>query len=374
MENHAFQSPEIACSAEGNTKVYSVATESSLEAWLDETFIIEPMIATIEGLFANFKPGPLSTCHYLPRSSEFLIHNSYWRTGGIGAINLLNNFFHAVNNSQEIAFVAEGVNLTPSVDELAGFLNVPSKEANEEAMALAVQYFGNLPTIGLPTKSNQVPGPTHRSGIKLGVKTITSILATCKANNLTVTTAFHAAFIMATLDLDTSKRPEGKKYTSYIAFNFYPYLAPPNGDPTAHPVTVNMLGLPLSITPKNFANCITQLQTVYKQPLSPKDNNFEAIMAPYIKKFAAIAAMAPPPDVVLPSEPIINSLGVVDKYLEKHHGDKVEIVDFWLGVEMLTRQLDLLVDLAGRDVCFYKKCIGILVRELKVEIGEDWSA
>ena len=39
-----------------------------------------------------------------------------------------------------------------------------------------------------------------------------------------------------------------------------------------------------------------------------------------------------------PSDPVLSSLGVVDRYIHSKYGDKVEVNDFWLAVEMLTRQ------------------------------------
>jgi len=328
------------------------------------------------------------TCHYIPHSSEILIHTSHWRTDGIGAIHLLRNFFRALATPRHVEFGGEGKNITPSMDELAGFTIDPTPEADQASTAFAMEYFGNLPTISLPTEANQLPGPTHRSELVLGPKTTATIVAGCKAHNLSIASALHTASILATQSLDPAKSID-KKYTSFGAINYRPYLPSEYSDPSTHPVSVNMLGLPITMTPSTFAETAIQVQKFYKQPLSLEETNFRSIMAPYIRKFTAMAITPPPPDMAIPSEPTLNSVGIVDNFLDKTYGDKIEITKFWLCVEMLTRQLDLYVwTWEGRmvvsgcynskfftddfTVLFYRKCIEILVKELDLDIGEDW--
>jgi hypothetical protein len=384
-----YDHPEIASFVTGGIKIYEVAEEAAVKNWLAETFIIEPLTASISDLLASFQPKALATCHYLPHTSEILIHSSHWRMDGIGSISLLGNFFQAFAAPRDIVFGDEGMNLTASLDEIAGFETDKSPEAEESSTALLMEYFGNLPTIGLPTEGNQIPGATHRSEIVLGQKTTAALVAGCRAHNLTVASAMHAASVMATIALNSSQSTGGK-YTSFGAINYRPYLPAPHSDPKRHPVSVNMLGLPISLTPSTFAETAMKLKQFYHQPLSLSETNFRSIISPYTRKFTTLAVTPPPPGMPQPSEATLNSVGIVDGLLDRFYGDNIEISNFWLGVEMLSRQLDFYVwtwqskmVLSGCynsefftddfTVAFYRNCVDVLNKELQLELGEDWS-
>ncbi|KAE9363382.1 hypothetical protein N431DRAFT_450159 [Stipitochalara longipes BDJ] len=382
--------PEIASFAQGNTKVYEVPNETSLKTWLAETFIVESATTTKERLYETFGLPRLATCHYLPHSSEIVIHTSHWRMDGVGSLHFLRNFFLALITPRQVVFGNEGRNLTPGLDEIAGFAaEAKSPEDDQASTELMLKYFANLPTIGFPTNDTPIPGPTHRTELVLGPKTTAAIVAGCKASNLTVASAMHAASILATRELDTTS-PANTNYTSFRPVNYRPFLPAPYNDPNINPVSVVILGLPITFVPTTFAEVSKETQISYKQPLALTETKFQSMMAPYVKKFAATATMPPPPGAPQPSDPMLNSVGVVDNFLDSKYGDKLEITSFWLGVEMLTKQLNLYVWTWQEKMVFsgcfnsafygdeftvgiYKKVVGILAKELDLKIGEDWS-
>ena len=67
-------------------------------------------------------------------------------------------------------------------------------------------------------------------------------------------------------------------------------------------------------------------------------NSLFAFLNCYVRKVCALFTEPPPPDTIPPTEPALNSLGIIDRFLDAKHGDGIEVVDFWIGVEMITRQ------------------------------------
>ena len=52
-----------------------------------------------------------------------------------------------------------------------------------------------------------------------------------------------------------------------------------------------------------------------------------------------LSTQPPPPGSLPPSEPSLSSLGIIGEFIAHKHGDAVEVTDFWLGVDILSRQL-----------------------------------
>ena len=389
-----YDHPQLACIAYGDTKIYKVPDDAALDAWLDETFIVHPDSMTKEQLFATLHPSALATLHLLPNTSEIMIHTSHWRIDFIGGLSLLQNFFIAMAEPRQVHFGDEGRNLSPCRDEAAGynsFYNSGSQALIEErktaASDLVMQLLNNLPSIGLPVQNpNATPGSTKRSKSVLEPETTSAIISACKNRDLTVTTALHAALIVALQQITPTPPSSSTKYTSWGIFNVRPLLKAPFNDSTIHPATVNIIGLPLSLHPSTYTDLALQLKHFYKQRLPPSaDSRIEGeIIVPYSNTIADIAGQPLPENLPAPSEPVLSSVGVIDDYLKPRYGDIV-VKDFWLGLEMVTQQLAIHVwTWQGRmtlsavyNEAFYEEAfvkgfleqvMGILLAELAVRV------
>ena len=343
-----YDHPQLACVVREETKIYEVPDNAALDAWLHETFIIAPASATKEELLASFRPSALPTLHFLPDKSEIIIHSSHWRIDLVGALSLLQNLFIAIAEPRQVQFGDEGKNLSPSRDEAANYSSSDElgssalvKERDKAATDLVMQLINNLPSIGLPTQnSNRTPGGTHRSEIVLDPGTTSAIVSASKKRDFTVTTALHAALIVALQQVTPVPPSSSSKYTSWGIFNVRPLLKAPSNDSAIHPAAVHIVGLPLALQTSTYANLALQLKQFYKQRLPPSgDSHIDGgIIVPYTNQMADIAGQPPPTDLPAPSEPMLSSIGIVDGYLKPNYGD-IEVKDFWVGVETMTAQI-----------------------------------
>lgn len=343
-----YDHPQIACIAHGDTKVYEVPSNAALDSWLDETFIISPAMATKEELLKSFRPSTQATLHYLPHSSEIIIHTSHWRTDFIGGLGLLRNLLSAFIEPRHVQFGDEGKNLSPSRDEVAkfsssGFAELPAiaQERNKAATDLVMQMVGNLPSIGLPTqKSHLSPGGTLRSGLTLEPSATSAIISASKKRGLTVTTALHAALIVATQQV-ASVSSSSNTYTSWGIFNIRPLLPAPYDNFALHPAVVQIIGLPLTLHTSSYADLAFQLKHYYKQTIPPSADSriHEGVIVPFTNQMTDLAGQSPPADLPAPTEPILISMGILDGYLNCDYRDIIEVKDFWIGLEVTTPQL-----------------------------------
>ena len=343
-----YDHPEIACIERGNTKVYEVPNAAALDAWLDQTFIVASGPATKEELIESIRPSALATLYYLSHTSEIIIHISHWRIDFIGGLSLLHNLLTACVEPRQVHFGDEGKNLSPSRDEAAKF--TPSDVVHSPEMAeerekavtdLLMQIVGNLPSLGLPVQnSRQLPNGTLRSEVKLEASTTSAIISACKTRGLTVTTALHAALLVATQQVAPASL-SSSTYTSLGLFNIRPLLSAPYNDSTRYPAVPQIIGIPLSLQPSNYADLVAQLKPFYGQkiPPSPGSRMREDVIIPTHERFEHLAGQPPPADLPAPSEPILSSMGIVDRYLKRDYGDIIEVKDFWIGLEMDTTQL-----------------------------------
>ncbi|KAI4150137.1 MAG: hypothetical protein L6R39_002332 [Caloplaca ligustica] len=339
--------PQIACILEGDRKVYTVPTDEEIVFWLDKTFIVEAPGTTSQDLFANFRPSPLASLHWLPGSSEMVVHTSHWRIDGIGFLIFLDRLINAVCKPREVVFGSEAKNLSPSLEQAANIPQQITPGLEEAAETLFNEYVTNLPTLGLlyctqSTSSTLLPGPTRRQTLTLDPEATTEIIVACKSRGISVTAAVHAAVVVATQS-NAPKELLGRKYTSFCATNLRPYLDPPY-DSQDHPVALYFTGLPVALPPASFSTLSQKMQAIYGRSFSRATSNLLDILAAYTRRTTSLMTQAPPPEMPVPSEPNVNSLGVVDRYLQTSYGEgELRIIDLWLAVEMLTKQLEVYV-------------------------------
>lgn len=341
-----YDHPEIASRAEGDTKVYEVPSASDLDAWLQETFNVAADATSIEDLVASIQPQPLASIYFLPRTYEILIHASHWRMDGNGAVSLLNNFFEAVSKPRPAKFGDEGKNLSPSRDNvlssaLAGIGSGDESQIDKAATDLVSTLRDNMPSLGLPDFSpDAVPLGTRRLEQQFDTKTTSRIISACKTLDVSVTTAVHSALLLATQQF-ASEESSANNYASFGVFSLRSGLPSPFNDSAVHATSVYILGLPLVISPSTFAQNLSQLRDIYKQPLAPSaKGSLAPLIIPYQKGLNEFMSQELDPDTVVPAatEPILSSLGVLDQSLDAVHGD-VEIINFTGGLEVDTRQI-----------------------------------
>ena len=329
--------PQIACTEQSDTNLYVVPDETALTTWIENTFFIVPS-HTADSLLPTFTRSPSATLHYLPQSSEVVVHCSHSRMDGIGALRLLHQLFAALAEPRTISFGTEPKNLSPGLFDAVGVQIDVTPEIQQTTTQLLTTLGSSLPSLGLPKMtSNQIPGPTRRRELKLGIHKTHAAVKACKDLGLGVTAAVHAAVILATQQLSP---PEfaGRKYTSWCLVDLRPHCQTPYD--SAAPVALYHGATPTTIAPSSFLPDARDLQSVYKQLWHPSQSNRLTGFSHFCETLASLISQSPP-NPELPSEPILSSLGVVDRYIQSSYGDTVEVNGFWMAVEILTRQVEL---------------------------------
>ena len=335
-----YDNPQIACTEQSDTNLYVVPDETALATWIENTFFIVPSHSA-DSLLPTFTRSPSATLHYLPQSSEVVVHCSHSRMDGIGALGLLHQLFTALAEPRTVLFGTEPKNLSPGLFDAVGVPIDVTPDIQQATTELLKTLGSGQPSLGLPKMtSNQLPGPCRRREVKLGVHKTRAAVKACKDLGLGVTAAVHAASILATQQLSP---PEfaGRKYTSWCVVDLRPHCQPPYN--SAAPVALYHGATPTTVAPSSFLPAARQLQSVYKQPWHPSQSNRIVGSSHFCETLATLMSQPSPTKAELPSEPILSSLGVVDRYMQSNYGDKVEVKDFWMAVEILTRQVELCV-------------------------------
>lgn len=333
-----FDHPQIASFAIGKSRVYQVPDSDALESWLDETFVVS-RIDTADELLASLRPTKLPTLHFLPSESAILIQIPHWYIDGTGAMCLLNNMFDAMADPRPVAFGSEARNLSPGVEEAANLPSSLTAKQEQAASGLVAKYTSNLPSFGLSLVApGQVPGATRRRAIIFSSDTTRAVVSACRVRKITVTAGVHAALIAATHRL-ASDESKFHSYTSWGTFSLRPYLSPAFTDAKAHPVNLYLCGLPLVLKPSTFSSDSSWLNLFYKQLALPGSSaEILPLLPSYTQKCADMARQPAPSDIPEASEPVLSSIGIVDRYLKPEHGNSIEVSDFWLSSEVLSRE------------------------------------
>ena len=337
--------PQLAALDCKGTYVYEVPNEASLELWLANTFLVEPEGArSPEEIYPKLQPIDLARLYYFPQTSQLMLHISHWRIDGIGTMYLFNHLFNALANPREVHFGDEGKNLLIGVDEAN---NVPTKvspQMDQTATDLLMRFVQDSPSIGLPTKSAEIPLGSGRCEIQFDKKLTSSLISGCKSSGITITVAVHAAVISATNKFSNQEDTNGKrKYSNLTPVDLRRHSPSPyNGRTNA--VSNFHTGIPVIVTPSTFLDHTAQLQKQYTNGVIVSGpNSLFNFLDCYVRKACDAFMRPPPPEAIPPSEPALSSLGIIDHFLDKKHGNNIEVLDFWIGVEMISRQIECYV-------------------------------
>ena len=337
-----YDYPQIAAYGRGTTYIYEVPTTPSVDSWLSETFITKQITASPSSVCEDLAPSELAKMYYFPHTSEILFRSSHWRIDGIGSLFLLNHFLKTLAHPRSVKFGDEAKNLSIGLDEVTNTPSQVTSEMEQSATDLLMRFVNNVPSIGLPTSKSQNPGGSARCKLTFTLPLSTSLIARCKASGLSVTAATHAAIIGATLQHADPEKP-ADKYTSFSNFDLRKYCPPPYSSATKA-VSIFHTGIPVVVKISGFQEDAAQLQKLYSRRLNvPGPNNIFSFLACYVDKVNTLFMQPPPPESVPPTEPSLSSLGIIDNVIADKHGNVVEVTDFWLGVDMLSRQLMLYV-------------------------------
>jgi hypothetical protein len=339
-----FQHPSIACTADEDTLNYVVPDAARLEKWAAETFFVIEGDTSADELTANFSPSPFVTLHYLPRSSQIILHASHWRVDGIGAPLLMNAFFDSVvsllgRNPAELRWGEEPKRLTPSVEVALNLPLTPTPEARATAEKCTSTRFLAVGAIGVSCHGDKdtLPAGTRSARLRLPESTTKAILDACRARDLTLTAVVHAS-VAAINYIGASAESKSKPYTSTLRFSLRPYLPGRHSTP-ADACTLYTSGMLFRVpASQSWAENAKQYNTQYRNPLT---DEFLQSRRQYALDMREILHKMPA-DGPRPSNIDISSVEDADLLVKIVHAGEdgvLEIMSLSVGVETLTRQM-----------------------------------
>ncbi|KAL2830812.1 hypothetical protein BDW59DRAFT_169986 [Aspergillus cavernicola] len=333
-EQARYEEPDIATFMDGETKVYEVPDNTAPQEWLDSTFIISDTIDA-EGLYRDAPRIKQATLYYLPKSTEIVLLAHHYTIDGVGALMWWHNYLSAVADPKpDITFGNEHVRLAPSLPEVIaiGSTVPPTLEQSERATSMLVDYTSRLPGIGIASKVGKVPpGQCQTATYTYSPETTAAIVRACKLNGITVTSAVHAAFIRVMIK-HADPESNTSRYTSAIELNLRDYLrAPYNKSATANYFTP----LPFSVNlPASFTELVKALGHNYRTNVRDHPEILE-LTGLFTQALADIVKTPEYKAAPIPSDSLLSSLGVVEKYLRSSYSGTVVVKDFGFGLDIM---------------------------------------
>lgn len=330
-----FRYPVVATKIEAGKKVYVPLTAENLESWLKQTFRIH-RDQTIDQAFSNAVKSPTMVLHYFPETSHLLLQATHDHIDGRGVLYLWDAFFTALKNPLDIRLGDEVQNLPPSEDQLLSVPLEPSKVQHQDAKDLTNRFLVADP-IGMPVIVSGPPGPSLRRELRLSVEVSGAVSRSCKARGVTVTSAWHAAIVLATQKIQGSAagHSAGKNWVSLTNFDLRKYF--PDGFETRrNAIGVYHTGLPFQIErpgERGFDDILSEIQRAYKTALDgEKVKVLSAYIWPVLELFGTMT--------VPPSTPVQSSLGIFDNFLDHTYGTEWAVEDVWVADSMLTPEIE----------------------------------
>ncbi|KAI0202948.1 hypothetical protein F4808DRAFT_420320 [Astrocystis sublimbata] len=419
---------------ESNSKRASLFSEPvDIENWANDTFIVCRDYVDANQLFSCLYSTPTATCYWLPISSELVIRSSHWRIDGVGMAKLGHEFMTVLARSMALKVDAplEGLlsgeatldpGLSQSLEDLAraqsSYIRSTSHQGDPILAAAADELLGiflrGVPSIGLPTResTSAVPGPSERCYTQLSAEHTASIAAACREKGIKVTSAVHAAIVRVTARFP--QHPLCKSYAAFVPVDLRRALedtATSETKEVSKVVGLYFSGLPVcvdSVFEKSFEDIARDLAIVYardlldfwKPPGNAEHQYGDAIgmldlVEPYVQRTTTLFN-APVPEGLPPVQtPDLSSLGKMESSIQREYevessdggtvnDAKVKVLDFWVGTEMLTRNVQFHVWSWNQSlrlgVCyntsFYEKTfvddiLTMVTRELTLGCGID---
>ncbi|KAK3167990.1 hypothetical protein OEA41_004436 [Lepraria neglecta] len=352
-------------------KVYKVLDAQGEQDWLDQTFFVEPHGKTSDEVIAR-EPNDFPSLYFLPSSSEVVFVCSHWRIDAVGTNWVLDRLFTHLAMPPATPHSAPSLDaVSPALEEAVGAPD-PWTEEQENYARSFIQSFreNSFPNDRMRYNGDAktLPGNPARQTLIFDPTSTASLVAACKAHEISVTAAVHSALaqtVFALADSDVREpRREKHDYTCATSINLRPKLPRPYNT-RAHAAQTYVMGVGCRVRrDSSFADAAKALTLHYKvayndelvlQSLRPI-YKFNSDATPAQQKGGSVATaegpthalptpVSPPPP---PSGITISSLGVVDNYLTGEYGGQdgaaaVRVREYHFGIDMMTRQMIMYV-------------------------------
>ncbi|KAJ5618246.1 hypothetical protein N7528_006889 [Penicillium herquei] len=322
--------PGIAVELFGEEKrYYPIRDTEALDAWCDATFRLETDALSADDLFKRHvrTAEPQATCHWIPATNQVALMASHWRWDARGASWILNDLLRNLGDppSLPLTFRGEEVkNLPVSFGEALGIPEAQNPGWDQRGRELHAMGTEGGPGIALrPSYPDVLPGDTVCEKITLSTEETLALRTGARCHGLTIAPVLNASAIVETALINPTST--ATRFLGFGLFDLRKYCAPPSDGPQ------DASALRISFLPINvdahapWKDLASTLSAFYHQSWDPKHGDRMFTRVPYLQTNQA-TLQDTPPDAVQLSEPMINSLGIIDEYIQHHYGS-VEVED-----------------------------------------------
>ncbi|KAI1743869.1 hypothetical protein F4680DRAFT_407804 [Xylaria scruposa] len=360
----------------------------NVKEWTDNTFIVCHEHADAGQLFSSLYSTPTATCYWIPASCELVIRSSHWRIDGVGMALLGHEFMTALakvvmikpdtpeRDSFHTELLSNPSSVPPSLEDLAKAQSTYSRSGEDDPILAAGAdelvgiFLRGVPSIGLPARTSStaepVPGPSARVMAHLDAEKTTRVATACRRMGIKVTSAVHAAIVRVTARFP--QHPLSKSYAAFVPVDLRRALddtATLETKAISKVVGLYFSGLPIcvdNVFTKSFEDIAQDLAIVYARDLSrfwspipttetrigdlkEKMIGLLDLAEPYVQRTTALFNTPVPEGLPPVQTPDLSSLGRMESSIKKEYGNDnsdrggVQVLDFWVGTEMLTRNV-----------------------------------
>ncbi|KAE8146576.1 hypothetical protein BDV25DRAFT_169805 [Aspergillus avenaceus] len=341
--------PRLAVEPDGTTsKTYEVLDNESIEAWAQDTFFVEDT-RTPDEVIRTTEPRDLPSLHFHRTTSELVLLSSHWRMDAVGCMMLLNQLLALTASTPKTTPESPETQISRISAPLEDAANCPPLDASSASKSYAETWIENMHRNaihagGLPYNGETTtpPSETTHHDITLTRASTAALLAACKAKQISVSAAIHAALAHTVFSFS-----EDQEFTTVMAVNLRPYLPPPYNGPKHAVQTYVASIIPTVSRDAPFTDSARALSKSYKTWYS--EEFIHALRWIYTlhaeKLFRPPPPSPPSPEAVTPKPPsavTLSSIGVVESHIQREYIRKekgVSVTGFRFGVTMMTRQM-----------------------------------
>ncbi|KAH7329710.1 hypothetical protein B0I35DRAFT_474276 [Stachybotrys elegans] len=330
-----YELPNIAAVIERDTGEMVVDTNAAaIDKWLQTSFQVHHGI-TADELFSSFKSQFRITLHFLRDTNQPVIQGMHALIDGRGMLYLYHALFTALRSNDNNPTSCR--NLTQPLDTWLQIPVSPSDKNVRDVQSL-FQRFAQEKPIQLPNVDFQrIPQRAVHRELELSQEKTQMIVESCKLRGVSVTSAWHAAVILAVKRIQAAAGEEGTSYTQFTTIDLRRWF-PSNFSPQEHSVGSLQTALPFAVQVNQQANfdAISQsLHGQYKAPFAFADGDLGFLLPAAMAMSEQVKKGASPS-----STPSLSSMGRVDDFLAQRYGDWV-LLDFWISSTMLTGDIQV---------------------------------
>lgn len=317
-------------------KIYEIPNNAALAAWLASSFHVHHD-ESVEDVFQRLRKTSYITLHVFPSSNQLMIAGSHTYVDGRGILYLFDAFFSTIATPGTFQFGDEHTRLPLTEDTLLGVTPVLSVADHENGLKVLAKFQQDAP-IRMPVADmQQIPTGFVRQESKLSTATTTAIINACKQRDYTVTSAWHAALMLAVSKIQAAAGGNGTTYATFALYDLRQYF-PESFESRSQPVSCYHGGLPLRVEPgsRSFDDISKEIRKGYLAEFQPHNLGTQPAMLSILPQ---IFAKGPPPS----SAPVPSSLGIIDHYLGHSFGPHWEVDNVWVGDTMLSAEIQAFI-------------------------------